>query len=81
MVIIFHCKRVNIIMHYINLQADGQVNNQEFDAGWSHADFALLSDADMLFSDIDKNGDGIITGHSDMDQLFTTYDTNGKDTS
>ncbi|XP_060569489.1 uncharacterized protein LOC132727908 [Ruditapes philippinarum] len=57
--------------------SDGKVDNQEFDAGWSHADFALLSDADLLFGDIDKNGDGSITGHSDMDQLFTTYDANG----
>ncbi|XP_053380158.1 uncharacterized protein LOC123555032 [Mercenaria mercenaria] len=57
--------------------SDGLVNNQEFDNGWSHADFALMSDADMLFADIDKNGDGNITGHSDMDKLFTTYDSNG----
>ncbi|KAL4218988.1 EF-hand domain [Mactra antiquata] len=55
---------------------DGSVNNAEFDEGWKHADFALLSDADLLFGDLDKNTDGSISGHGDMDILFSIYDSN-----
>lgn len=60
------------------MSGDGHVNNQEFDEGWSHADFVLLSDANILFGDVDANNDGQITGHPDMDTLFAKYDTNGK---
>jgi len=60
-----------------DINLDGKVDNREFDAGWSHADFALLSDADMLFTDIDRNHDGYVTGSPDLDYFFTNYDTNG----
>ena len=56
---------------------DGQVNNKEFDEGWSHADFVLLSDANIVFSDVDSDHSGQITGHPDMDALFAKYDSNG----
>merc|ERR1712137_971096 len=56
---------------------DGKVDNREFDEGWSHADFALQSDADSLFKGVDHDGDGFIQGGADMDGLFGIYDTNG----
>jgi len=52
------------------------VNNAEFDEGWKHADFALMSDADSLFADVDHNQSGAID-NSDMDRLFGQYDDNG----
>ena len=58
-------------------QDDGKVDIQEFKDGWSHADFALQSDAVSLFYEVDHNNDGFIQGAADYDRLFSLYDDNG----
>ena len=57
---------------------NGRITNAEFDNGWHSADFALLSDADSLFSVLDHNNDQAITAQPDMSHLFTNYDNNRK---
>ena len=57
---------------------NGRITNAEFDNGWHSADFALLSDADSLFSVLDHNNDQAITAQPDMSHLFTSYDNNRK---
>ena len=57
---------------------NGRITNPEFDNGWHSADFALLSDADSLFSVLDHNNDQAITAQPDMSHLFTSYDNNRK---